>query len=204
MIKSRLDGLNQEKYYIKRTALDKVEAAQFLSLYLVNILQKAFGSFGLDNIIEKQVLLTNKLITFIRDELQDDDFNEDLLSTETNILTAIFSKDQASFSNPDLYPKEITPVTGLRHSELFTGNSSGISLQTGLKKEILSADSIYFRVSFIKWSGIVIFREELKNFTDSGKQLKIITTSYMGATDPEAIEFLSSLKKTEIKISYNT
>ncbi|MEJ7766593.1 MAG: DUF3427 domain-containing protein [Chitinophagaceae bacterium] len=204
MINSRLDGLDQEKYYIKRTALDKVEAAQFLSLYLVNILQKALSSYGTDNIIEKQVLLTNNLIKFVRDELKDDDFNEDLLSTETNILNAIFSKDQTSFSNLDLHLKEITPVTGLRHSELFTGNNSGISLQTELKKEILSADSIYFLVSFIKWSGIVIFQEELKNFTDSGKQLKIITTSYMGATDPEAIEFLSSLKNTEIKISYNT
>jgi len=204
MIDARLDTLDEKKYYIKRTELDKAEAAKFLASYLMDIIQKALSSFDNDDVIEKQILLTNKLIRFIRDELKDEDFEEDLVSTEAKILSAIFPILDASFSNFDLYLKEITPSTRLRQSELFTGNSSGVSLQTELKKEIMSADAIYFLVSFIKWSGIVILQQELKNFTDSGKQLKIITTSYMGATDFKAIELLAGLKNTEIKISYNT
>jgi superfamily II DNA or RNA helicase len=204
MINARLEALDKEKFYIKKTALDKAETARFLALYLMDVVRKALDSFGGEDVIEKQIRLTNNLIRFIRDELKDDDFEEDLVSTEANILSAIFSKEDTSFSNLDLHLKEITPSTRLRQSELFTGNNGGLSLQAELKKEILSADQIYFLVSFIKWSGIVIFQEELKNFTDQGKQLKIITTSYMGATDPEAIEFLSGLKNTEIKISYDT
>src|SRR5690606_8265655 len=68
----------------------------------------------------------------------------------------------------------------------------------------LSSDEILWLVSFIKFSGIRIFKKELEEFTSSGKKLKIITTSYMGATEPKAIEYLSSLPNTVIKISYNS
>jgi len=96
------------------------------------------------------------------------------------------------------------PYTRLSQSELFTGSNVGISLESEIKKEILSSDEICWLVSFIKYSGIRIFKSELEEFTNSGRKLKIITTTYMGATDPKAIEFLAGLKNTEIKVSYNT
>nr|WP_236783264.1 DEAD/DEAH box helicase [Aliivibrio fischeri] len=96
------------------------------------------------------------------------------------------------------------PETGLTHSELFCGSNVGVSLESELKREIQSADEIYWLVSFIKWTGIRIFKKELEDFTRSGKKLRVITTSYMGATDAKAVEFLASLPNTEVKLSYNT
>ena len=136
--------------------------------------------------------------------MQDNDFEDDLLVVNNTILNAVFNKLDCSIIDYQQFIRQIMPATRLTHSELFTGSNSGISLESELRKEILSSDKICFLVSFIKWSGIRIFERELREFTAAGKQLQVITTSYMGATDYKAVEFLASLPNTEVKISYNT
>jgi len=204
LVFSKLKELDRETYYIKETAIDKSEAAKILSQYLVEVIRLSLNLITGDNSIEKQIELSNKLIYLLKTELNNEEFEEDLIATEAKILSAIFKKVDATFSDFEKHLKEITPYTRLSHSELFTGNNAGISLESEIKKEILSSDKIKFLVSFIKWTGIRIFEKELFEFTEKGGQLKVITTSYMGATDLKAVEYLSELKNTEIKVSYNT
>lgn len=98
--------------------------------------------------------------------------------------------------------QEYRPKTSLASSTLFVGGTSGPSLESELKREIRTADEIYMLISFIKFSGLRLIIDDLREFTKT-KPLKIITTSYMGATDYEAILALSKLPNTEIKVSYD-
>lgn len=204
LVANKLSLVDSQRFHISETTLDKEEASQHLSIYLAETIK-----YALNEIKEKdrpllQIELSNKIIQLLATELKNLDLSENLIETEGKILQAVFSKLEFPYSNLEARLREITPYTRLSQSELFTGNNVGISLESELRKEILSSDEISWLVSFIKYSGIRIFKKELEEFTNSGRKLKIITTSYMGATDVKAVEYLSSLPNTEIKVSYNS
>jgi len=204
LVSKKLEALDTNKFYYKKSDIEKSEASTILSQYLAKIINFALNQISGEDSLEKQIKLTNEIIILLKKELDNKDFLNNILSNDTSVLKAIFPKVDSNINDFENYVKEISPYTGLTQSELFTGSNTGISLESEIKKEILSSDKIYFLVSFIKWTGIRIFEKELRQFTESGKKLKIITTSYMGATDLKAVEFLSSLPNTEVKISYNT
>lgn len=204
LITFKLNELDQETFQVKTTAIDKAEAAQLLSEHIGKTIRHAFTLIKGDNVLENQIEISNKIILFLKDELKKEEFKDDLIETEGKILKAVFTKVDAHFTDLDLHLKEITPYTRLIHSELFTGGNSGTTLESELRKEILSSDKIDLLVSFIKWKGIRILEKELREFTSRGGKLRVITTTYVGATDAKAIELLSTLENTEIKISYNT
>ncbi|MDP3466778.1 MAG: DUF3427 domain-containing protein [Daejeonella sp.] len=204
LIANKLNSIDSNAFFVKSSKLDKAEASRYLSQYLAETIQFALSSFTDDDDCSmKQINLSNKIIQSLIEELPSLNFSENLIDNEGKLLQAIFSKFDSPFSDLNERVKHITPYTRLSQSELFTGSNVGISLESELKKEILSSDEICWLVSFIKYSGIRIFKEVLEEFTNSGKKLRIITTSYMGATDVKAVEFLASLKNTEIKVSYN-
>jgi hypothetical protein len=130
LISSKLNDLDRDAFYISETPIDKNEAAGILSLYLCDVIRLALNLISGDESVEKQIELSNKIITLLRDELSKEEFDENLITTETRILSAIFSKIDARYSNFEKHLKEITPYTGLSQSELFTGNNAGISLES--------------------------------------------------------------------------
>lgn len=182
--------------------IDKTESPQILSKYLSEIIEKGLSHFPKDN-TEKRLELTNKIVSVITEATDDKDFNnlrvnqkpEQLFAVANILNNAGAIKQQISMARPE---------TSLVSSSLFTGAGHEPQMMTEIKKEIASADKIDFLVSFIKWSGLVLIYDELKKFTEMGGKLRIITTSYMGATDLKAIIELNKLPNTEIKISYDT
>ena len=204
MVSQNIARLDRNLFYVNTSVLDKEEAAAVLAKHLSQTIKTALNYVKGENQLEQQIAIANKIILVLKEELNREEFGADLIAIEGEILKAVFTKVDAHFADFNLHLKEVTPYTRLTHSELFTGGNVGLSLESELKKEILSSNKIDLLVSFIKFKGIIILERELVEFTNRGGELRIITTTYMGASDYKAIQLLSKLKNTQVKISYNT
>jgi superfamily II DNA or RNA helicase len=197
--------LDQATDQLKSTApIDTAEASKVLAKYISEIIEK-----GLDNVkdnggdIQTQIDLANKLVQTIISETKEAAFDALSVDQRAEQLLALLNKQNSVYAVNEK-AEIIRPKTSIAQSSLFTGAIHEPSMFTELKKEIVSADRIDMLVSFIKWSGLRLIIDELRSFAQRGGQLRIITTSYMGATDVKAIEELRRLPNTEIKVSYDT
>ena len=185
--------------------IDKAEASKVLAQYLANVVQK-----GLENVVDNggdistQISLANQIVTLIQNVTKEADFAALSVDQQAEQLLALLREQDPRLAAGKTAAALPRPETSIAQSSLFTGAIHEPQMYTELKKEIVSADRIDMLVSFIKWSGLRLLINELREFTQNGGELRIITTSYMGATDVKAIEELRKLPNTRIKVSYDT
>ena len=144
------------------------------------------------------------IVDLIQNTTQEADFATLSVEQRAEQLLALLREQDPRLAVGKTAADLIRPETSIAQSSLFTGAIHEPQMYTELKKEIVSADRIDMLVSFIKWSGLRLLMDELREFTQNGGELRIITTSYMGATDVKAIEELRALPNTRIKVSYDT
>ena len=211
LFEEKISSIDQNRFYIGERVIKKDEVAKLLSMYLTSIFEQVLSDMvdindetdekdeQKDSSVKRGLELANSIIRKLVNEFHLDSGN--LVSAQAKILTAVIDKTQSDY--PDLAKRleEMMPMKGLVNGALFTGK--GMKMYTELQKEIASADEIRLMVSFIKKRGLALILPRLREFTNRGGQLKVITTTYMQATDYDAIIQLSSLKNTEIKIIYD-
>lgn len=205
-VRQKLDAIDKVKYEILQgKRLDAEEAAYYISLHLLSVIKKALGLISVKKDIQvgKQIEISNNLLKFLSEQIEEFSFEEDIIDLEGRILEGVFNKLNNKHRDLQLHLSEIMPASRLSQSELFTGGNVGLSLESELRKEIRSSNRIDLLVSFIKWPAIRILLDDFKEFIEQGGQLRVITTTYVGATDAKAIQELSALPNTEIKICYN-
>lgn len=202
-IKSELLELSPELFAVETEKLEEAEARSLLSSYISSVTRIALSHIregsDKDDALLKQIQTCNEIIDALQGKLTDYDFAKLKIEEHAEILTSIYKTMNTALS---LNNKKVhRPVTPLSQSSLFTGSHAEPNMLEELKKEIATSDEIEWLVSFIKWSGLRIIIGELRSFTERGGQLRIITTSYMEATDFKALQELSQLPNTEIRIS---
>ncbi len=96
------------------------------------------------------------------------------------------------------------PATTFSETALFTGTRGEPVLLDELRRETLSAERADWLVSFLKMSGLRPLMDTLEAFAARGGKLRIVTTTYVGATDPEAVIWLAKLPNAEVYVSYDS
>lgn len=181
--------------------IDKAEAAEMLSRYVAEVTRAVLERMQESKLdVQAQIALVNRMVKLLAED------SEPSLAVDEKAeqLLALLKAQDPMLALGKRASDMTRPETSLAMSSLFTGAVHEPQMFSELKKEIASADRIDMLVSFIKWSGLRLIIEELTDFTQRGGELRIITTSYMGATDIKAIEELSTLPNTQIKVSYDT
>lgn len=95
------------------------------------------------------------------------------------------------------------PRTPLSDAALLTNAHGEPSLGAELRAEIETADRVDLLCAFVKWHGVRLLEPELKLLRDRGKPFRIVTTTYMGATERVALDRLVREFGAEVSVQYD-
>ena len=191
--------------------LGSVESSRVLAAYAEGAVKQALDSIEGDDAPVRQARLVTSLIDNLASQLKDSDSRlsdliegerVDLSRTKPEQLLSLVPRQNASVAEQK--KGLVRPLTSVAQTSLFTGAAHEPQLFSELRREIASADEIWLLVSFVKWSGLRLLMDALQEFADRGGKLRAITTTYVGATDPRAVEALASLPGAEVRVSYDT
>ena len=169
--------------------------ADVLARQLVRILDD-LGGEGHDK-LQRQLDLVNSILIDVRHRLGNAGNQIDTLSAPLQLLSAIHRHS----------PPPVLPDTGLAFPWLFTAGKGSPSLLTELRRELAACDQVDILVSFITHSGVRKLLDILQSVTALGAdgqprtRLRVLTTTYTGATEIKALDELAKLPGCEIKIS---
>ncbi|MFC7816536.1 DUF3427 domain-containing protein [Streptomyces sp. NPDC057367] len=98
----------------------------------------------------------------------------------------------------------IRPLTPLSETSLLTNSPEDLNLGAELRAELATADRIDLLCAFVKWYGIRVLEDSLLAAKERGIPIRIITTTYMGATDRRALDRLVREFGATVKVNYET
>ncbi|TFH85955.1 DUF3427 domain-containing protein [Billgrantia azerbaijanica] len=188
-LKAQLDAYPELRPVLR--SLDDETAPHAYSQFIGQLLHRALRSVD----AEQRLPLMNRIIELVSATDGLDYLNRKrLLSSDKPVLSEIGRGGQPLSR----------PATPLATSALLTGLGHDPPLEHELRAEMATADSVDILVSFIKWSGLRLLMPAFERLAKRGVPVRLISTSYMGASDPTALEWLTQQSNVTVRVSYDT
>ncbi|MFF9811944.1 DUF3427 domain-containing protein [Streptomyces sp. NPDC014006] len=96
----------------------------------------------------------------------------------------------------------VRPLTPLSETALITNSPEDPSLGSELRAELATADRVDLICAFVKWYGLRVLEDSLRAARDRGVPIRVITTTYIGATDRHALDRLVRDFGAQVKVNY--
>lgn len=94
------------------------------------------------------------------------------------------------------------PITPLADSALLINAPGEPALAQELQAELASADRADLLIAFVKWSGIRLVEEPMRDLVSRGGRIRVLTTTYTGASDLNALSALARWG-ADVRISFD-
>lgn len=178
-----LDGRTMSSSLVE---LDECQGPEYLARHLMRQIKASMAGLPAEERVSRQVALANQLLGLLGVRYED----ETILG-EPQLLTSVYSTPQPP-------PRPTTPLSA---SDLLMNAVGQSRLGFELEREMQTADSVLMLVSFIQWRGWQRLRAAFETLAGLQKPVRILTTTYIGASDFEALEAIGRLPNVELRIS---
>lgn len=159
-----------------------------------------YGARGDDTVaLERQVEMANAMAEAITNLAPASVSEDEAVSRTPDLLLAVASPSQAP--GAPSFPER--PATDLSASALLVNGQGQPRIGYEVVKEFASADSVDLLCAFITWHGLRLLEKAVAALAERGGRLRVITTTYVGATERRALDRLVALG-AEVKVSYET
>ncbi|MHB1992896.1 DUF3427 domain-containing protein [Metallibacterium scheffleri] len=186
-------------------------AAEFLADVITRQLSAILDDVSGDEAekAKRQLELVNGLLVMLRQRLAETSADGASAAGEVVDLVAPPLRVLRSVRRDQQFP--VSPEIGLGVPWLFTAGKGSPSLLQEIRRELASSDRVDILVSFITVSGVRKLQDVLQQITAKGAQqdgqaqpktrLRILTTTYTGATEARALDELARLPSCEVRVS---
>ncbi len=99
--------------------------------------------------------------------------------------------------------EQTRPSTPLSDAALLTNSHGEPTLGAELRAELDTADEVDLLCAFVKWHGLRVLEPELHRLRARKAPLRVITTTYMGATERAALDRLIREFGADVRVQYD-
>ncbi|MBI5545691.1 MAG: DUF3427 domain-containing protein [Deltaproteobacteria bacterium] len=190
--------------------LDVARTPAFIAAHLRPLVERVLSSVRGEAKDRQQarVVILNRLLSALADAASEFCSEAPLDPGETRVAGARHLRLVRPRPALDALAPVLLPETPLSESALLLNATGEPSLGHELQRELASADRVDLLCAFVKWSGLRFVLDDLRALVarararGSSTPLRVLTTTYIGASDARAIDELAGLG-AEVRISYD-
>ncbi|MET8947647.1 DUF3427 domain-containing protein [Streptomyces sp. NPDC004542] len=197
LITERLQGRLKDLEAVGWKAIDDEVSAESTPHVLARYIGEAVGRRLSRLPHDRQVAAANQIMQSLASTAPDpeDDDSAHTIVEGPRQLHALAEQEA-----PGVYG--IRPLTPLSETALITNAPDDLNLSTELRAELATADRIDLLCAFVKWHGIRLLDNALRAAKQRRVPIRVITTTYIGATERFALDRLVREFGAQVKVNY--